>query len=203
MPSEVDIINFALTALGNISITDRNDNTKQAREANRIYDMTRDSEIALNNWNFAITRVLLPALVSVPAFSYSFSFQLPDDYLRVVQCGSCSPGATRAQYRTSEAALSDYKIEGKTISTNIGAPLELRYLRRVSDPNAFSPFFVTALGMRLAMRLARTLNASNTDKQNATADYRSAVMEAIRANAIEMPPDRIPDGNFILSRYPG
>lgn len=207
MPSEVDVINMALGQLGQLSISTRIENTKQAREANRIFDQTRDNELRIHIWNFAVKRVVLPALVTVPAFGYSYAYQLPDDYIRVIQAGDFPPGSGRGWWwwggwgHGSEA--SEYRIEGRTIVTDYGAPLSLRYLARIIDPNLWDASFVSALACRLAMRLCETMTGASNKRQEAGEEYKESVTMAIRANAIEMPPEQLPPSSWELSRRPG
>jgi hypothetical protein len=211
MPSDVEIVNVALTLLGQQRITTLNDNVKAARSALAIYEIERDAELREHIWNFAVKRVLLPALTTPPAFGYFAAYQLPDDNIRVIQAGRWSPGTQRwLGVVTSEAA--DWKIEGKTIvsnqvtgfgtSTPLG-PLPLRYIARITDPTMFDPGFVEAFGCRLAAKLAEDMTQMGDKRDRANAQYQKAIIAAIRADSIELPPDPLPDNSWLLSRLPG
>src|ERR1700692_3849259 len=138
MPSDVDIVNVALTLLGQQRITTLNDNVKAARSALAIYEIERDNELRSHLWNFAVKRINLPALTTPPVFGYFAAYQLPDDCIRVIQAGRWAPGSQRwLGVVTSEAA--DWRIEGKTIVSNLVTgwgtstpvgPLPLRYVAR-------------------------------------------------------------------------
>jgi len=201
MPSDVEICNLALTKLGQQRILTMLDNVKAARSLNAIYAMERDSELRAHHWSFALARATLAALTAVPTFGYNHAFQLPSDFLRLIQAGDFSPGGNRVIGVVSDG--SDYRIEGPAILTDIPAPLHIRYMRKITDPTLFDPCFVKAFACRLAMELAEDLTQVANKRQLAAAEYKQAIIDAIRANAIELPPDPLPDGSWALSRLPG
>lgn len=216
MPSDVDIVNLGLTLLGEQRIQSFTQSSKAARSANAIYFMERDNELRIHQWNFATARALLPALTAIPVFGYQFAYELPADYLRVIQVGDVYPGARRVLGTVVESQ-NEYQIEGQTIVTNPfpvsgqpfvpppspPGPLQLRYTRRVTDPNQFDASFVNALGCRMAMKLCEDLTQDGNKRKLAASEYREAILAALRANAIELPPDALPDNSWILSRLPG
>lgn len=111
--SDVQIVNFALTLLGESRILSLDDNLKQAREAKAIYAMDRDALLAAHGWTFANARAILPALAAVPLFEYSTAFALPDDCLRVNFIGDRYVGLDLTDYRGSP--VEEYAIEGRSI----------------------------------------------------------------------------------------
>lgn len=208
MPSDVDIVNLALTKLGAQRILTLTDNNKAARSANAIYALERDNELRAHFWNFATVRTTLPTLVETPAFGpYDTMYQLPADpwCLQVIQVGMWAPGSERWLGVTTEASA--YKIEGRNILTNASlsqsGPMPLRYTARITDPNMFDSAFVFAFACRLAMELAEDLTQQSGKRQLAQAEYKAAIVAAMRANAIELPPDPLPDNSWLLSRLPG
>jgi hypothetical protein len=202
MPADVDIANLALSKVGAQRILTLQDNNKAARTINAIYALERDTELSAHFWNFAMARISLPALTTPPAFDYSNAFQLPDDYLTVFQVGKFYPGQPRSIGIVSPNQT-DYKIEGRTIVTSQAAPLPVRYVRRVTDPNLFHPCFVEAFACALAMKIAEDLTGVGNKRQLAQGEYKAAISIAMRTNAIELPPDPLPDHSWLLSRLPG
>jgi hypothetical protein len=200
MPSDVEIANLALSQLGDLPILNFTDNNKRARELNRIYEPTRDSEIRAHIWNFAVRRIRLPALSTAPPFGFDFAYELPADYLRVIQAGDWPPGMRMGWWWLDG---SEYRIEGRTIVTDYSAPLSLRYLARVTDPTQFDACFVTSFACELAIKLCETLTQSTSKKQEAKDDKKRAISDAIRSNAIELPPEMLPPNSWEMSRWPG
>ena len=196
--SEVSIVNNALTFLGESRIICLADNTKPAREANATYADISDSFLAAYNWSFTKTRAQLPALVSAPLFQYNHQYKIPTDCLRLLQIGEYSVGLDLSDYRGSDT--SDFALEEGNILTNLGAPLHIKYIKRVEDTALFPPNFVMAFSMKLAELLAEPLTQSDQKRQRAVDAFAREIRNAIRANAIELPPSKLPDDEWLMSR---
>ena len=199
MASNVQIANSALTKLGASRITALTDNVKAAREINAIFELRRDYLLRTHNWSFAMTRTSLPALDETPAWGYTTLYQLPTDCLRVVQVNDTWVVPGLSDY-TSGPDSEPYKITGRRIETDIGAPLKLRYIKRVTDPAQFDAAFVEVFASDLADQVCEALTQSNTKREATRAVLRQSLLEAVRSNAIELPPEAIPDDSWVLSR---
>ena len=199
MASNVQIANSALTKLGSSRITALTDNVKAAREINAIFELRRDYLLRTHNWSFAMTRTTLPALDETPSWGYTTLYQLPTDCLRVVQVNDMWVVPGLADY-TSGPDSEPYKITGRRIETDIGAPLKLRYIKRVTDPAQFDAAFVEVFASDLADQVCEALTQSNTKREATRAVLRQSLLEAVRSNAIELPPEAIPDDSWVLSR---
>src|SRR5690606_7797987 len=81
----VSICNMALGELGINAITSLDQATADARLCNRFYEQTRDEVLRAHPWNFAIKRVNLSAISTAPVFGWLYQYQLPSDYLRLIQ----------------------------------------------------------------------------------------------------------------------
>ena len=199
MASSVDIVNSALTKLGAKRIMDLSDTQKEAREMNAIFELRRDYLLRTYNWSFAMKRANLSALVSTPEWGYTLEYQLPTDCLRVVQVNDYWDVPGYADYLNSPDEEM-YRIEGRTIRTNLGAPLKLRYIRKVTNSGEFDASFNEVFACDLAFNCAEALTQSNSKKESAREDRRDAIMMAVRSNAIELPPQMLPDSSWVLSR---
>lgn len=198
MASEVEIVNVALTLLGEERISSLDQDTKPAREAKAIFTINRDALLAGYNWSFAMTRAAIPALGSVPAFGYSLEYQFPSQALRMVQIDEYYYGADLTDYRS--APTEHFTIEGRKILTDLGAPLKIRYVTRITDPTLFIPNFTKSLGSYLAVDLAEPLTQSRGKREDALESLSREINLAIRANAIELPPQKLADDEWLLSR---
>lgn len=197
--SDVAIANRALQKLGAGSITSFTDGSTQAREVTICYEILRDAELRRRKWRFSLARVELPELADAPTFGYDAAFQLPGDCLKVISVGDYAPGLDLSELRAS-LDDADYAIEGRTILTNLGAPLRVRYVRRVEDPAQFDAAFVESFACRLAAEMAEALTQSNTKREAAWGEYRIAIREAVQAAAIESPPQSVSDDSWLISR---
>jgi len=176
MASDVQICNRALQKLGASRITSLTEDSPNARNCNVAYEDLRDRELRGHVWNFAVKRTTLAKDASSPAYTYSNSYTLPSDFLRLL-----APDP-ELNYNTL-----DWVIEGKAIVTDASAPLKIRYIYRVTYPNQMDPLFREALASRIAYELCEPITQSNTKRQLAWEDYRNAIQEARRTNAIEKP----------------
>jgi hypothetical protein len=199
MASAVDIANSALTKLGADRILNMNDAQKEARDINAIFTMRRDALLRAYNWSFAMTRASLSALADAPTWGYSYFYQMPSDCVRVVQVSDEWVVNSLADYISGPDA-EPYRIEGRKIATDFGAPLKIRYVQRITDTGNFDAMFTEAFACDLAYHACESITQSNSKKEGLKDDKREAILLAIRANAIELPPQVIGDDSWILSR---
>lgn len=190
MASQVEIANAALQKLGSSAITSFSDSSKGARECTKAYDRLREKLLRQHLWRFAIKRVQLPALSDVPLFGYERQFQLPADFLRL---------APRDLYERN--IQSQWQIEGRRIITNDDAPLNVRYIWSVSDPNVMDSIFRDLLAVEMAHEMCESLTNSNVKLANLKQERKDTIAEARRINAWETPPIESPAGSWITARF--
>jgi hypothetical protein len=195
-----EIANLALVKLGAARILSIEDDVKNAREIRQVWNLLRDAELAAHNWKFAIKRALLPKLESAtPVWGYNSSFELPADCINVVEVNDIFVGINLQNYRNI-SPIADYEISGQVINCNFASPLKIRYVSRVEITGLWDPNFKVAFAMRLAMDLCETLTQSNTKRQLAQAEYKAAIAQAVRSDAIQGPPSPLADDTWIMSR---
>nr|DAQ54373.1 MAG TPA: tail tubular protein [Caudoviricetes sp.] len=198
MASQVEIANRALTKIGEARILSLSDDVEAARVISSLWGVVRDSELRARNWNFSITRTTLAALASAPSWGYSYQYQLPSNCLRVLQAGEYFPGPSMSDYRNSSEAV--WQIEGGRILTDLGAPLKIRYVARVEDTGVWDAAFNEVFACKLAIEVCERVTQSNTKREFAWEEYNRAISMAVRADAIENPPEPLPDDSWMLSR---
>lgn len=189
MASDVEICNRALQRLGDSRIVLLTDDTKRARACNAAYAVLRDRTLRAHPWNFAIVRASLPADAIAPVHGPINQFTLPADCLRLLQ-----PDPWR-----NMIAL-DWQIEGRKITTNETAPLLVRYISRVTDPNLMDVLYREALACVIAFEICEEITQSNTKKESIRLDLRAIIAEAKLTNAIENNPADPPDDPWITAR---
>lgn len=198
MASEVDIANLALTLLGDTRIISLDDPVKQAREVKAVFGLTRDALLGGYTWSFAKARASLAAEATAPIFGYANQFPLPSDCLRIVLVNEVYAGLDLTDYRGSPTE--DFTIEGRKILTDFAAPLKLRYIKQVTDPGQFSTNFTMAFGCQLAANLCEALTQSNAKRAAAEQALSREIKLAIRSGAIELPPNKLADDEWVASR---
>ena len=177
MASNVEIANRALQRLGAKRITSLTDDSVNARAVNSCFDVLRQAELRKHPWSFSIKRVQLAASSTAPLFVKEKSYPLPSDCLRVL------PNDPDYEYNNK-----DWQIEGRNIITDDASPLNVRYVKDVTDPNQMDVLFREALSAKIAMELCEELTQSNTKIQIAKAMYDDAINQAKKVNAIERVP---------------
>jgi hypothetical protein len=198
--SPTDIANNALLRLGAAHIVDINESTVRGQDMAAAWPIARDRLLAAYRWQFAMQRASLPADADKPAWGYSYAYTLPADFLRIDQVGEVYVGASLTDYRDSDEA--DFAMESGKILTNLGAPLSIRYIRRVPDSatSSYAPHFVAALSLVLANDVCYRVTQSNALKQTLMAEVKDIIVEAIRVGAVQKPPQPLPDDSWMIGR---
>lgn len=153
MASEVSIANRALLMLGARPITSFSDTSEEARIANATYADIRDEMLRGHPWNFAIKRASLAASATAPEWDMDNAFLIPTDCLRVLEVNA----DVDQEWKLERTA------DGRVIVTDLDAPLEIRYIARVTEPELFCEGFRRALAEQCAAVWAERVTGS-TDR---------------------------------------
>lgn len=190
MTDAVSICNLALQRVGAKSIASLSQDDTAGRACNRVYAQARDSELRAHPWSFARERVKIAADSTAPTFGAAKRYLLPPDCLRILPTNGFNASATQ----------DDLQIEGKYIVTDLGTPLELVYIKRVTDEETFDALFIELLVARIAMDISEKVTQSNKKKDDARLHYKEVQKEARRVNAFERPPQEPPTDTWITAR---
>ena len=185
MASEVDICNEALQRLGAGRIVSFSDGTKNSRECSLAYARERDALLRMHRWGFSISRVRLAAAVTAPTFGPANYFPLPPDCLRVL---------------LPNDVYTDWVVEEAGIATDWAAPLDLRYVRQITDPNKMDALFRQALAVTIAYTICESVTGSNKKQETLSMELRDTVAGAKRVSAIEQVAQDIREDDFITAR---
>lgn len=193
MASDVDIVNAALDALGEKTITAFSDPTKMARIASRDYAEKRDALLQEHFWNFATRRATLAANATAPEWGFTNAYNLPETpkTLRVRNVNNEDVGSQR------------WVVEGRQILTNMGPPIEIAFIAQVTDPNQMTPLFRDALAKRLAMEWAEALTKQPEIRAQMAELYRRQLAMAKSADGQEGMPTQLEVGAFVDARFEG
>lgn len=182
MASDVEIVNNALSLLGDNPIVSLDDDNVRARIANTMYGPTRDAVLRAHPWNCAITRAALPLISNAPLYGFSNQYQLPTDpyCLRVLSLNEVQEYGDPGDV---------FKIEGRQLLTNEGTA-NIRYIARITDPNQYDTLLYECLSARLAAKLCYPVTGSTSLAQAMIALYEGFLKEARTINGQEGSPDR-------------
>ena len=153
--SETSISNMALGRIGAKRINALTDTTQEAIHCRLHYDQARDALLQSHPWAFARTRSELAEDATAPAFQWENQFILPSDFLRMIEL-----------YNSKYT----WAIEGQRLLTD-ASTAQIRYVRKVTDAAAFSPLFIEALALSLAIRLVMPLSQDKTLRDQLEGEY--------------------------------
>ena len=147
--SDVEIVNAALTLLGEQSITSLDDEADTARACKRLYTLTLEACLRDHNWNFAQLRRGLARMTAAPEFEFSWQYALPTDplCLRVIETDLDADEAYR---------IETYKTETEQVRVIVtdSCSVSVLYVAKLTDPALWDALFVDAFVFELAYRLS-------------------------------------------------
>ena len=191
--SVIEICNRALLAIGESTITALDQGGEEASLCRAHYEPVRDAVLREHPWTFACSRAELAASTTTPAFGFDYQYPLPSGCLRVL-----------CVYDSSETELCDsgsWKKEGKNILADAGAPIYIKYVQIVTDPQQFDSLFDEALVARLAATMAEALTKSQNIKEEQWALYARKLAAAQFVDSTESCEDEEPASMWLASRY--
>ena len=184
MTSVVDICNRALIKIGADTITSLDEQTKEARLCNTLYDMIRKELLRSHPWNFAIKRLVLAADLTVPEFGYDWQYPLPTDCLRILH-----------MYDSGYP----FKVEGRFLLTD-EVQVAAVYIANITDTEQFDALFVSLLVCRLAVEMGYSITGATFIAQGLKEELAQLRKDAKLFDAQEGSPDELPDGDWLGSR---
>lgn len=140
--SDIEICNIALALVGEPAITAFNDASEAERQCERLYPLARDTVLRLHPWNFAEKQSQLDLSLTVPDFEFGHYFDLPADYIRVLNVVE---------------ATSPYRVVNGTFIATDDSAVNLVYTAKITDTTKFDPLFTQALAYYLASQLCMIL----------------------------------------------
>jgi hypothetical protein len=185
--SEVAIMNMALITIGERMITASTEDTKAARVADARYPDVRDEVLSAHPWNCATKRAALSQLATAPAFGFTYEYQLPADYLYLVQL---------------EDPKEEYEIEdNKILSDN--STMKIIYVYQLTEVPKMTPSLVSAIAAKLAFEISNALARDPERSKTLWDAYQAKLSEARFVNATENPDRRFRTHSWTDARMTG
>lgn len=154
MASQVEIVNLALNALGESDfILAMNENTKSARLANLIWESSKRKVLEDHTWKFATKRINLSPLVATPAYEYDYQYQVPSDFIRIVEVSD------------SNEPLEDYETNESMILCNESI-IYLKYIYDITNTELFTAGFANCFSIYLAHKMAYNITGNRSKESD-------------------------------------
>lgn len=191
MATGVSICSNALLMLGAQTINDFADqlNLDRAKLCANLYPTVRDDMLRSHPWNCAIKRAVLAPDAVAPAFGYTHSFELPADFMRVLEVGT-------------NGSQIDYLVEGRTIQADTTV-LELRYVFRNEVENTWDSHLVKLVTLAMAAALAYPVTQSSALQQSFEQKLEMTLKRARAVDGQEDPPQTLGDERLLRARFGG
>lgn len=195
MATEIQVYKAAALGVGSeTEITSPTDPRPLAKKIRAAWDLNRRAAIREGSWNFATRRASIAALTTAPPFGYTWMFELPADFLRLIEVHGTD---------TRHLTEADYRIEGRAILCSRAAPLPIRYLADVAEPALWDDAFAAAFGQRIACEIGRSIAGSTFDRDGAWGKYQDLLKTAKRVDAMENPSLDQAESEWVIARHGG
>lgn len=162
---DVTIANLALSRIGENAIVTFADNTPRATVANLWFNQTRRTLLTSHRWMFARVISELEPANFTPVSTWSCAYKLPSNFLRM-----------------EEYAYS-YEIIGNYMCCN-EEECKILYIGDITDATKYSPNFINALYMSLALNMTTQLVDRGTQYDRIAAELKQTILSAYKSNEV-------------------
>lgn len=181
--SDTIIANVALAELGASRITNTGDGSKNAGLVGTFLPLAKLWAYSNHDWNFATKRQsALAERTPAPVWGWEFYYAVPSDSVRIISIG-------KGGFDIDD----DWQVEAAengdlVICTNVSAPIDVKYIYDVTDPQKYSPSFVEYLTRVLKWKLAKPVTGKEDIKAAAKVDMDEYLKRAMNNDGAEGTP---------------
>lgn len=169
-----DLANSALAQIGQTAITTIDDeNVKAAVVCKQFWRLAADEVLRQHRWNSASKRATLAAVVAPAEWGYKFAYQLPADFIRMMELNG----------EQVDASEEFFEIEGSVIKTD-ASKADIRYIRQLPVSSMDASLF-EVVACKLASKIAIPLAANPSLQIQALNLMERALGAARKVDAIE------------------
>lgn len=192
----VDVCNLSLDQLKQTSISSI-DTPRTATELTcaRWYDFTRRECLRQHPWKFAAKRRVLTPSNDVVPFGYTYAYNLPTDYIRLISLGDDYLNDLRREF----------EIENGQLLLQTGEPVDstslyVRYVYDVTSVTKFDALFLKYLVLQLSLNMSTKFSISSTIKKDIRDEFKDIEMQAKSVNGQERRPKRVQFSRTLTKR---
>jgi hypothetical protein len=180
MAGKLEICNKAASFVSEKRITSLDDGTKLANLLKSNYDLAVEEVLEDADWTFAVERKILTPEASTPDWEFDYQFILPANCIRVISASdSTTPNKDFVWQKESRKIVAD------------ASKVYIRYVAKITNPQHFSPGFVSSVAARLAHIIAVPMTGSRTLKADLGQEYIYVLDKAKSGDGIQGKPRKI------------
>ncbi|KUR80910.1 hypothetical protein [Novosphingobium sp. FSW06-99] len=189
MPSKIAIYNLVAGHLGQDEVLSFPAIGPLGDAIAMFWETARENTLRANTWHCARTRVTLAPTAVPPAFGYTNAFNLPGDFVRIVQVSISGFGDFR-----------DYVREGRQLLSNF-APLNLVYVYDLKEVDYFDADLAMAFSLMIAGLAAEKVTGDGDLGQRLIQQFHDKYDDAAQADGMEDPPLQFAEDDWINARW--
>jgi len=192
--SKVDIVNRALTKLGEPPVSSLND-AVFGKSYEIIYDDIKELLLSSYPWRFSLEIKYLPKLEE--KYGDRYMYKLPTDCLLLIN--------VFGPEKTDVTDIRQYKLQAYEVVNNaivclLHSGVRAEYVKNIDDDMEFSPLFREALAAKIASELSMRIKHSTTLKQMLDSEFITLIRQAELNNEIIKDTELVPDSSWVLVR---
>jgi hypothetical protein len=181
--SKIQMISNALILIGDAPISDLSGGGAGTIAAANLYESSYLNLLTIHRWRFATKQAKLARLTEAPLIdSYKYQFQLPTDYLYLIQTSS----------------FRDYEIYEDKLYTNYRT-VEIDYIYRVNE-DMLPAYFASTLQFYLAAVFAIPVTGNSTRADEYRLQYEAQLKRAKHVDSSARPNEAIQHKPFLEVR---
>jgi hypothetical protein len=195
--TEVEIVNLALSWLGEDPIIAFTDDSTVARWCNLNYPGLRDAVLQTRTWTFATVRVESNSIVP-PVWGGGFAHTPPPEWLMLTHVYRSVVGADPNQWKQSKG----WRREGVSVIA-LEEDIFMQGLDQIVDPLLYPPLFTQALAARIAADGAIPFTENRQLQADMWGLYNDKLHEAAARDGQQGTSDVIKSNTLIDARWSG
>lgn len=167
----------------------------------RWYTTVRQAALRSHPWKFATKRSLLtPNLSTTPPFGYTYAYDIPSDFIRMITIGDDYLGDLKTERVLENGQILTPSGSNANMDPDNPTTLYLRYVYDCIEVGKFDALFVSYFTTRFALRLVSKFAISAALKKELQEDYLDISSEARAVNGQDAPIKRIQNSKLLTKR---
>lgn len=205
LKAKTNIANIALTHLGESKIDDLDDPNQRARLCKLRFDDCLDIVLRSHPWSCVTKREKLKKLndpitgvALKPAFGFNYIFQLPADFLRVIQVDNVSYPYQIEVYTISPQ--DEVPATSQPVLLTNASSISIRYVHVPPNLEILTRDVSNLIGLRIASELAEPLTSKVDLKQRLDQRYMIELAAARSTDSMQGTPEVVESFTWLNSR---